>query len=675
MKKIIKWPLISCGILFVLVIAALFIIPSFVDVQKFRPVIEKKVSDITGCPFKIGGRIRLSLFPWAGLAFSDLHLGNPPGFMEKDFISVRSFDVKVKLIPLLFRNIEIKRFIVEGAGIVLIRDKDGKTNWEMTGRKKQKVFPESREKRAKPKKSNAEKGLPFKTITMGEFSFKDSSILLIDHSKGKSIDISDICLLLKNVSLERPFHLALSAQIDGKPFSADGSIGPIGQKPGKDSIPFDISINLLKQIDIKLTGKVEDPAITPRYNITFMTSSFAPRKFLADLGRNLPYTTADPDALKLLTVKAVLKGDQNSISVSDGSLNIDESRLAFSIKAKNFSRPNLGFDLDLDKIDLDRYLPPPCKAKKAGPEKKESHPRIPQENKINYSPLKRLVLNGGIRIGRLKVHNTNIQDLYMKITGKNGLFNVDPLKLNLYRGNITARCSLDVREDIPKSRVDLQAKGIQAGPFLEDCIKLKLITGVIQSNIQVEISGIDAEEIKRTLNGKGGFLLKDGKIKGIDLSGMVRNKKSSFDLAKEREQLKETGFSEIKSYFTISNGIVNTPRTSFVSPLIHVLIHGNADIVREKLDIRVEPEYVYTRKKRDKKKLVKYVVPLIVTGDFSSPVFRPDIEKIMNRELKKKLNNSSKLKKYLKKKGISEEDSKLLKKNLEDILHNLLRKD
>ena len=674
MKKTIKWLLISCGILFVLVIAALFIIPSFVDVQKFRPVIEKKVSDVTGCPFKIGGRIRLSLFPWAGLAFSDLYLGNPPGFMEKDFISVRSFDVKVKLIPLLFRNIEVKRFIVEGAEIVLIRNKDGKANWEITAGKEQKIVPESPGKKAEHQKDKSEKGLPFKTVTMGEFSFKDSSILLIDHSKGKSIDVSDICLLLKNVSLERPFHLALSAQIDGKSFSADGNIGPLGQKPGKDSIPFDISINLLKQIDVKLTGKVEDLAITPRYNVIFRTSPFAPRKFLAGLGRELPLITADPDALKLLTIKAVLKGDQNSISVSDGSLNIDESRLVFSIKAKDFSRPDLGFNLELDKIDLDRYLPPPGKAKKTGQKKKGSHPRVPDENKINYSPLRRLVLNGGIRIGKLKVHNTNIQDLYMKITGENGLFHIDPLELKLYQGNIIARCRLDVREDIPKSRVDLQAKGIQAGPLLGDSIKLKLITGVIQSNMQIKMSGIDAEKIKRTLNGKGGFLFKDGKIKGIDLSGMVRNKKSSFDLTKTGEKPKETEFSEVKSCFTISNGIVNTQRTSFVSPLIYVLIQGNADIVREKLDIRVVPEYVYKRKKKGRKKRVKYVVPLIVTGDFSSPVFRPDLEKIMNRELKRKLNNSSKLKKYLKKKGISEEESKLLEKNLEDILNNLLHK-
>ena len=84
MKKAIKWLLIAVGSLVALVIVALLVIPMFVDVQEYKPVIEKKVSEAAGRPFTINGDLRLSLFPWVGLAFSDLHLGNPPGFQEKD---------------------------------------------------------------------------------------------------------------------------------------------------------------------------------------------------------------------------------------------------------------------------------------------------------------------------------------------------------------------------------------------------------------------------------------------------------------------------------------------------------------------------------------------------------------------------------------------------------------
>jgi len=48
MKNLLKWLLIIGGVFLVLIIAAMFIIPQFVDVQKYKPVIEQKVAEATG---------------------------------------------------------------------------------------------------------------------------------------------------------------------------------------------------------------------------------------------------------------------------------------------------------------------------------------------------------------------------------------------------------------------------------------------------------------------------------------------------------------------------------------------------------------------------------------------------------------------------------------------------
>ena len=77
MNKVIKWVIIVGGGLVALVIIALLIVPSFVDLQSYKPRIEKMVSEATGRPFSIGGDIDLSLFPWVGFSSSDIHLGNP----------------------------------------------------------------------------------------------------------------------------------------------------------------------------------------------------------------------------------------------------------------------------------------------------------------------------------------------------------------------------------------------------------------------------------------------------------------------------------------------------------------------------------------------------------------------------------------------------------------------
>ena len=129
MKKAVKLILLVGCVLLLSIPTALHIIPFFLDVQKYKPEIEKRVSEATGRPFSIGGQLELSLFPWAGLAFSDLRLGNPPGFKEKDFLSVKSFEARVKLLPLLSRDVQVKRFILEGPRIVLEKSRTGQGSW------------------------------------------------------------------------------------------------------------------------------------------------------------------------------------------------------------------------------------------------------------------------------------------------------------------------------------------------------------------------------------------------------------------------------------------------------------------------------------------------------------------------------------------------------------------
>ena len=67
MGKAVKWLFIVVGGLVALIVVALLVIPLFVDVEQYKPMIESRVSDLTGRPFRLEGKLSLSLFPWAGL--------------------------------------------------------------------------------------------------------------------------------------------------------------------------------------------------------------------------------------------------------------------------------------------------------------------------------------------------------------------------------------------------------------------------------------------------------------------------------------------------------------------------------------------------------------------------------------------------------------------------------
>ncbi len=229
--------------------------------------------------------------------------------------------------------------------------------------------------------------------------------------------------------------------------------------------------------------------------------------------------------------------------------------------------------------------------------------------------------------------------------------------------------SFDVRKDVPKSKVILDASGIQVGAFLQDYMKKDFLDGVMKSKVEISMTGDEPERIKRTLNGKGDLRFNDGAIIGIDLAGMVRNVTAKFGLAEKEAKKPRTDFAELHTPFTITNGLVKTSKTSLTSPLLRVLASGKANLVNEALDFRVEPKFVGTLKGQgDTTSRSGVTVPVLVTGSFSSPKFRPDLKGMLTKGLEGGLPETSDI---LKGQGSTEGATKDLKKQAEGLMKSL----
>ena len=655
MKNFLKWGAIIVGCLAVVIIAALLIIPMFFDLQEYKPVIENKVAEATGRPFSVGDDLKLSLFPWAGVSLSDLKLGNTGGFSEKEFVNIKSFEVRVKLLPLISKEIEIKRFVMDEPRIVLVKNKNGRGNWEQPGKKK-----ESTAKKPEAESPGEFGGLPISALTVGNFAIKNGSALWIDHTTNTRKEVQNIKLNLKDVSLERPVKVDFSAELDKMPLSASGTVGPVGSGMKKGVVPLDLSINALKQLVLKLKGNLENPATTPGVDLDITVDKFSPRELVAALGQEFPVKTTDPKALSSVSLKAHINADANRATITKGVMNLDQSQLDFSAAADQFSRPNLKFDLNLDKINLDRYMPPksdqPAADKAPGPAKGK-------KQKADYEPLRRLVLDGLIRIGQLTVSKANVQDVYLKIKAKNGIFNLDPMKLNMYKGNANGKASYNVAQNIPRSSLNLKINNVQAEPLLKDVLEKDILQGSTNADINLSMSGDEPERIKRTLNGKGVLKFTDGAIVGIDLAAMVRNVGSAFGLGESGGQRPKTDFTELDIPFSIKNGAANTPQSNLKSPFIRVIASGTADLVKETLDFRVEPKAVATIKGQgDSDPRGGIMVPVIVSGTFSSPAFRPDLSAAAKQQIEEKIFGSDE----------GEEGAKPLEKKAKDALKGIL---
>ena len=666
MNRIVKWVLIGGGTLLILLVAAVILIPLMVDVNSYKPQIEAKVQEATGRSFKIGGDIGLSVFPWVGLSLSDLSLGNPQGFKETDLIKVGDFEARVKLLPLLSRQVEIKRIILQNPQIVLVKNKDGRTNWDFKPAST-KTAPAPA---AKNKAGDASPGFALQSLTAEEIAVRNGTLTYVDHATGKTENVSEIDLALSNVSLDGPVKLTFSTRVNNQPLKIEGTAGPLGNPPGSQPLAFDMQISALDEINVSLKGTARDLTGKPSVDMAIDVADFSPRKLLERLGQPLPIQTSDPAVLNKVSLKANVKGSTTQVSLQNGVLVLDDTKSDFTLAAKDFQRPDLTFDVKMDALDLDRYLP--AKAKTASGEKPATEGSQPggKTKSPDYTPLRRLILDGRLAVGKLSAAKAHMQNVRFQIAARDGRFQIEPLACDLYGGTANITGTMDVSQSQPRTDLKLSLQKVAAGPLIKDVAQKEIIEGLLNSQVSLQFQGDNADRIKQTLNGGGQLNFSDGAIKGIDLGAMVRNVQAAFgDGGAAASDGPQTEFSEFNVPFTLRNGTFITEATELKSPVIGVKAQGQADLVTEKLDFRVEPEYVATLKgQRSSEDLKAIKVPVLISGSFKNPRFAPDLEAIAKEQIQKQLIDSGKLDKVFEK----NKDLKPLEDTAKGVLKGIL---
>ena len=676
MGKGVKYLFITIGGLALLFCAALLIVPHLIDVEQFKPRIEQLVTEKTGYPLKILGTIDLSVFPWVGLNFTDLVLNNPEDFQEKKFLNIKNFEARLKVLPLLSKRVEISRFIIDQPEVLLTRNDKGFWNWQGTGSfsaagqkaatGKGDASPDQTE--SKPAtQPEAPKQLGIESLLVGEFALTNGKVVVDDQLNKTTRELSDINLTLQDVSLDKPIFITLLAHLDDNPVELTGSVGPVTPDPLTSRIRFDIDIDLFKTLALNTSGYIENLASALSYDLAFNISPFSPRHLFSQLGLDFPATATGPQAFESIEAKGNVSGTKSSITLSRSEIRFDESNLLAELRAKEFSKPDLEFHLKLDAIEIDRYLPagqdekgskstpesskaplPPGKKKGAAGE--SSSPTSPSaksnsaeshqsgnsvstiEKTPDFEPLRKLVMSGDLSVDTIKMHGGIISNVMTAVDGKDGLFNLTSLKSDLYQGSISSTGYVDLRKAEPVSSVKLNIDNVQAGPLLRDFADKNIIEGTLQADIDLNGSGMTGDQIKASLNGKGELFFRDGAIIGIDLAQLARNITSGFTLNQQGERPK-TDFAELHAPFTVTNGLVDTTKTSLKSPFIRVDGHGKADLVSETIDFRLTPKLVGSIKGQgDQEARSGIAVPVIVGGTFEKPTFAPDLEALVREQ-------------------------------------------
>lgn len=612
MKKIVLWIAVTAALALILAVGAVVLAPLLIDLESSKAAFEKSVVETTGRPFKIGGRVRFAFFPYARFSLSDLSLGAPPGFSSPEFLAVESFEVRVKALPLLWGDIQVTRFLVENPRLVLERTPDGRVSWEGLGRAAAESARPGPPK-AKPLARRArERGFRLKGLALRDGTIQGGQVVWTEPAKNSRIEIKGLTAHLEDVSLDRPIRGSITAQVNDQPVLLTGVLGPLGRDPGGQPVPISLALTVAQGLKVTLRGHAGGAAQGHQTDLALNVEPFSPRRLFEAFGRPFPARSSDPQALGRLALKTRILRTKQAVTFSGGELLVDDSRLTFSITLDEAGPPRLGFDLDLDSIDLDRYLPPEGREKRA--ETASTGPAGP-----DVGSLLRRVMAGKVRVKSLRVRKGWVQNLVFEVKGEEGLIRAEPVACDLYGGRLSGGVTLDVRGERPVFQAQLEAAGVRVQPLLQECLGTSFLEGLADGSASFSLAGVGAEPMLGSLDGRGRLRFRDGALVGADLAAMTLNRPSAFE-REPKAEAPRTPFSELASQFTLENGVLETQAATLAAPGLKLSAAGRADLVKKTLRFRIKPISAAAGKGQGARP-----EPVLVSGDLSSPKFAPEV--------------------------------------------------
>ena len=628
MKKPLKTGLLIVGALIALFVAACAILVATVDPNAYKAEIAKAVKDATGRDLVFEGDIGLHFFPWLGLDVGTVALGNAPGFAPAEMVRVNKAMASIRILPLLSGNVTIGEVVLDGFVLNLAVNKQGVSNWDdLAGGKGKDGQGAEAEGTADQSASDSGKaGSSLGEISVAGVEITGAQVNFVNDQTGQKASVTDLNLLIGEVGqgLTTPFELTFALKSDEPKIDARPKLTGLAAFDKAEG-NFDVTELALELYNLRLTGFLyaHDLAGKLNYSAELNLARMSPRELLSQLGLAAP-ETADPKALTAAEAGLKVNGTADSASLESLTVKLDDTTVTATGAVKNFAKPAITAEMNVDDLDADRYLPP---AKKntggaAAPTESKAVADAPA-TEPDLSALKTLDMAARLTVGKLKAMNLRVTDILVQARAKDGIFTVDPFSASLYEGGLTGRSELDARATPAPWKERAELKGVQAGPLLKDLTGKDHVLGTTVAKYDLTGAGLTPDNIKKSLSGTASFAFTDGAINGVNVAKLLRDTWARLKgQAVSGDEPEKTDFAELLGSAVISKGHVTNDDLLMKSPLLRLTGKGWADLPQNSVDYLATVTVVGTLKGQDGasiEELTGLPLPVRIKGALDAP--------------------------------------------------------
>ncbi len=528
-------------------------------------------------------------------------------------------------------------------------------------------------------------------------SGKNNTTLFVESSIDSDITVkfSEQTVQLDNLSLENSI----------KAFGVQGAKISLEGNSFLDLAKKNISLKGVRlnsgDLSIQLNAEVTNYQ-DPHFKGTLLVPEFSLREFLRTNKLSQPNWKND-SALQQLGFSCAFAGNMKKIDVSAIDLLLDGAHGTGSFVLTDLQHPSYDFKMHLDRLDVDSYgtvgqqssvvagavkkekeqKPAVAQGKVSGDGGKKVSVNVPTKETPSLQPvfpvksLRKLQFNLDLGVDSLKIKGAALTHVELQASGREGQLELNPLRAQLYSGNVAAQVKLDVTGELPKLTVTGDVAQVQVGPLLMDMTGKEEVTGTAVLALQVGTSGNVKEQLIRNSNGTLKLALENGVVKKLHILDVVRQAKALYEQKPMVQAAKDepTGFARINANGVVSNGVFHNKDLKAESDLMKVTGSGSVDFVNEYVDYVLKISILRSLDRDDKSGKTdysKFVVPYRIQGEFSNikeeadvvGLFKAGATTLLMGELQKQLDKKNKS-------GDSKQDGK--KSSTQDLLQQGLK--
>ena len=452
---------------------------------------------------------------------------------------------------------------------------------------------------------------------------------------------------------------AFSADLSSQTFKAekltsntDLTADFLPNKKGSIALSVQPAVNLTKQtaslshlslsaLGLKASGAVKANQITsePAVDAQLKIAQTNLRALLTQLKLPLPEMANKQSLTKFsAALDAQFKMANQALNVKNIELNLDDSQLKGQASVSQFDRPNIRYDLALNRININHYLPP--KTEQQAPEPPASTEEF--EIQLPTELLRKLTIDGRLKVGSATFDKLQPKNILVTVKGKKGIITASPVRVDIFNSRINLLAKLDVSGKTPKYTVKTDGKKIPVGDVLVAVADTDILSGNGSVDLNITTAGSKVSHFKKNLNGTAKADLLDGAIKGFNLAQSIRNAKAKLGNQKadsSKESL-QTDFSSLLAHVSIKNGVVKTEKLLAQAPFMRITGSGTVNLPKESLNYLVKAKIVGSDKGQGGEELQELnglTIPVKLKGNYLSPKVSLELGSLLEEKTKAEL--------------------------------------